>query len=71
MRKMICVVCKKDLVYYRMVLMIGPMGYRRYALCEKCAAKVERKQMLEKASATHVADIADSGRKPLRLKAGV
>lgn len=35
-----CAVCKKDLVYFRQVLMMGPRGYRRYALCDRCAGKV-------------------------------
>jgi hypothetical protein len=39
-----CAVCRKEMLYYRQVLMIGPMGYRRYALCDKCAAKVEKKE---------------------------
>lgn len=42
-----CKICKKEMLYYRQVLMIGPMGYRRYSLCDKCAVKVERKQKLE------------------------
>ena len=42
-----CAMCRKEMLYYRQVLMIGPQGYRRYALCDKCAAKAERKQKLE------------------------
>jgi hypothetical protein len=42
-----CAVCKKDLLYFRQVLMMGPKGYWRYACCEKCAAKVELKQKIE------------------------
>ncbi|RJP53601.1 MAG: hypothetical protein C4583_04245 [Anaerolineaceae bacterium] len=41
-----CAVCKKELAEkYRQVLMIGPQGYRRYALCEGCAGKAERKNL--------------------------
>lgn len=32
--------CKKELKDYRMVLMIGPRGYRRYAVCQPCARKL-------------------------------
>jgi hypothetical protein len=38
-----CAVCKKEILYFRMVLMMGSRGYRRYALCEKCAEKVKEK----------------------------
>ncbi len=38
-----CVICGKELVYFRMVLMMGPKGFRRYACCDKCADKTERK----------------------------
>lgn len=37
-----CAVCKKEVVYFRMVLMMGPKGYRRYQCCDRCAGKVER-----------------------------
>lgn len=38
-----CTKCKKDVgEKFRMVLMIGPQGYRRYALCDRCAGKVEK-----------------------------
>lgn len=54
-----CLKCKKELVYYRMVLMIGPKEYRRYPLCDRCAAEVEKKT-------------ADGGRLAVgRRKAGV
>ena len=33
--------CKKELIQYRMVLMMGPRGYRRYAVCMGCAGKVD------------------------------
>ena len=39
-----CVICRKELSQFRNVLMIGPQGYRRYALCNTCAEKVEKKQ---------------------------
>lgn len=43
-----CTQCKKELSEkFRMVLMIGPQGYRRYACCDKCAAKAEMKQKAE------------------------
>lgn len=41
--KMKCAICKKELVYFRQVLMMGPKGYRRYACCEKCAVKVGKR----------------------------
>ncbi len=45
--KMLCIGCKKQLTYFRMVLMMGPKGYRRYPCCDKCAAKVEKAQKAE------------------------
>lgn len=39
----ICAVkgCKAKLLDgYRMVLMMGPQGYRRYPICRKCAEKM-------------------------------
>jgi alpha-D-ribose 1-methylphosphonate 5-phosphate C-P lyase len=42
-----CTVCGKELVYHRQVLMNGPRGFRRYACCDKCADKVEKKQKME------------------------
>ena len=39
-----CAKCRKEILYFRMVLMMGPRGFRRYALCDKCADKVEKKQ---------------------------
>ena len=35
-----CLKCQKELGEYRMVLMIGPKGYRRYAVCLTCADKL-------------------------------
>jgi len=35
-----CLKCKKELGEYRMVLMIGPRGYRHYAVCIPCADKL-------------------------------
>jgi len=35
-----CEKCKKVLGQYRMVLMIGSKGYRRYPVCMKCADKL-------------------------------
>lgn len=35
-----CLKCKKALEEYRMVMMIGPRGYRRYAVCLSCASKL-------------------------------
>ena len=43
-----CSQCGKELIYFRMVLMMGTKGYRRYALCDKCADKVEKKNALVK-----------------------
>lgn len=43
-----CAQCGKELVYFRMVLMMGTKGYRRYALCDKCADKIAKKQKVEK-----------------------
>ena len=34
-----CLKCGMELDDYRMVLMIGPLGYRRYAVCLRCAGK--------------------------------
>jgi RNase P subunit RPR2 len=36
-----CAKCKRDLVAgkTKQVMMIGPRGYRRYAVCERCAGK--------------------------------
>ncbi len=35
-----CTQCKKELSEkFRMALMMGPQGYRRYAMRESCAAK--------------------------------
>ena len=42
-----CAVCKKEVVYYRMVLMMGPKGYRRYQCCDRCAGKVDKTQKAE------------------------
>jgi hypothetical protein len=42
-----CTKCGKELTFYRMVLMMGPKGYRRYAPCDRCAAKVEKGQKAE------------------------
>jgi len=39
-----CAVCKKEVASFRLILMMGSMGYRRYKCCEKCAAKEEKKQ---------------------------
>jgi hypothetical protein len=36
-----CAVCKKELLYFKMVLMMGPRGFRRYAVCDACKAKME------------------------------
>jgi hypothetical protein len=38
-----CTKCGKELVYFRMVLAMGPKGYRRYAYCDKCADQAEKK----------------------------
>lgn len=35
-----CLKCKKELNEFRMMLMIGPLGYRRYAVCLGCAKKL-------------------------------
>lgn len=36
-----CLRCKKDLLAgFRLVLMDGPLGYRRYAVCLTCAKKL-------------------------------
>lgn len=43
MTKQKCAVCKRELTYYRMVLIMGPRGYRRYAFCNQCAEKIEKK----------------------------
>jgi hypothetical protein len=40
-----CTQCKKELLYFRMILMMGPRGFRRYAVCDKCAEKVEKKNL--------------------------
>jgi len=40
-----CVICRKELSQFRNVLMIGPQGYRRYAVCNTCVAKVEKKNL--------------------------
>jgi hypothetical protein len=47
-----CAKCGKELVYFRMVLMMGPRGFRRYACCDECAAKVEIKTKKEKSHAS-------------------
>ena len=40
--KMKCVGCAKELTYFHMVLTMGPKGYRRYAMCDRCAMKAEK-----------------------------
>jgi hypothetical protein len=40
-----CVQCHKELASgFRMILMMGPQGFRKYAVCEKCAKEVERSE---------------------------
>jgi hypothetical protein len=45
MRKNIekCPKCKKPMMKFRMVLMMGPKGYRRYAVCPSCSGGSESK----------------------------
>lgn len=43
--KMKCIGCKKELTYFRMVLTVGPKGYRRYAMCDRCAGRVEKRNL--------------------------
>jgi len=36
-----CVQCHKELASgFRMILMMGPQGFRKYAVCGRCAEKV-------------------------------
>lgn len=46
-KKQKCAKCQQALVCYSMVLMNGPNGFRRYALCDKCKADVEKPRDLE------------------------
>lgn len=74
--KINCTKCgKKGLAEYRMALMQGPNGFRRYSVCPSCAvklglgdAKPGRRQM--RASKTRVSEVADAGSMPARLISG-
>jgi hypothetical protein len=46
MRKNIekCPKCKRPMLQFRMVLMMGPKGYRRYAVCINCDGGSEPKK---------------------------
>ncbi len=37
-----CIRCGKDLIYFTMVLMMGPRGFRRYPVCDPCKAKIDK-----------------------------
>jgi hypothetical protein len=38
-----CIRCKKEMVEgFKMILQMGPRGFRRYATCDVCAAKLEK-----------------------------
>jgi len=40
--KMKCIRCKKEMVEgFKMILQMGPRGFRRYATCDVCAAKID------------------------------
>jgi len=43
MAKQKCVKCGKELLYYNLVLMMGANGFRRYAVCNACQAKMEKR----------------------------
>jgi hypothetical protein len=47
MLKLVCVKCKKEIMAnvkgnYKMILQMGPRGFRTYATCTLCAAKMEK-----------------------------
>ncbi len=42
-----CAKCGKDLLYFTLVLMMGPRGFRRYPVCDKCEKKEEQKRKVE------------------------
>lgn len=40
--KVKCNQCKKEMeTGFKMILQMGPRGYRKYATCDKCAAKLD------------------------------
>lgn len=44
--KVKCNKCKKEMeTGFKMILQMGPRGFRKYATCEKCAAKLEKAQV--------------------------
>jgi hypothetical protein len=47
MAKQKCTKCGKDLIYYRLVLMMGPRGFRRYPVCDPCGTAIEKAAPLE------------------------
>jgi hypothetical protein len=44
--KVKCNQCKKEMMTgFKMILQIGPRGFRQYATCEKCADKLKAKKL--------------------------
>lgn len=50
--KQLCAICKKQAAPFKMVLMVGPKGYRTYKLCEKCASKTQASKEQQSAKRT-------------------
>jgi hypothetical protein len=43
-----CARCGKPRLYFTLALWMGPQGFRRYKLCDRCKAEVERKRSTKK-----------------------
>jgi hypothetical protein len=41
-----CTKCGKSLQNWKLVMMMGPRGYRQYFVCEKCKEKIEKTKKL-------------------------